>query len=99
MSGVDDVYKLGLERSPTDQEPVNVGLGREVLAVLGCDRTPILDSDAFRDIGTDRLAEPFPQRNVDFLRLLFGGGFSGADCPDGLVSYYDVVPVATNEFE
>ena len=36
VGGVDDVDKLGLERGAAHEEAVDVGLGRQLVGVLGC---------------------------------------------------------------
>ena len=36
VGGVDDVDELGLERGAAHEEAVDVGLGRQLVGVLGC---------------------------------------------------------------
>lgn len=91
-SRVDDVNKLGLERSTTDEETVDIRLVLEGTRVLAVDGTTVDDSDLV-GLGANLVLEVGSDLVVDLLGVLGGGSETGTDGPDGLVGNDHVGPV------
>ena len=83
--GVDDIDELGLERRATDEEAVDVGTLRELLAVGSVDGATVDDAGGFRDCGGHGLREERTDIDVRLLSLSGRGDLAGTDGPDGLV--------------
>ena len=94
---VDDVHELGLEGSTSDQEPVDVGLGIEVITVGGRGRTTVNDAGSVRNLGINLLAKPLTDLLVGVLCLLRSSHDTSTDGPHGLVSNHHVLPVTSLE--
>ena len=88
--GVDDIDELGLERRAADEEAVNVGTLRELLAVGGVHGTTVDDAGRVGDGGGHDLLEVGTDIDVRLLGLRGGGDLAGTDGPDGLVRDYDL---------
>lgn len=69
LSGIDDLHKLGLQRSTSHQETINVGLLGQLLGIGSGDRATVLDAQAVGDILGDVVAQPLAQEGVNFLGL------------------------------
>ena len=80
-----DVSKLWLEGSTTDEETINIFLMNEFNAVSISDGTTIDDSscigDLLGDIGIQIISDEF----VNFLSLSGGGNLAGTDSPNWLI--------------
>ena len=68
----DDVGKLGLEGSTTDEGSVNVGAEAELLGVLGSDGSSVDDAGLVGDLLRDALRKEFTDDLVRVLSLLRG---------------------------
>lgn len=90
---INNVNKLGLQRSTSDKESINVGLLGEFLAVLGVDGSTVENAGFVCCLGGDLFLEPLAEVGVDFLGLFGGCDFAGSDGPDGLVGDDDLGPV------
>lgn len=82
-----------LQASTSNQEPIDITLGSQVLAVLLADRATVDDSRLLCDLVADGLRQPLAESGVDLLRLRGGGDLAGANSPDGLVGNNNVSPL------
>ena len=100
MSHLGNVEELGLERSASNQEPIDIGRcscvgislevhGRRQLTqlstVLRIDTSSINDPRALSDGRRDSLAKPLSNVLVDLLSLLDGRDFARSDSPNGFI--------------
>jgi hypothetical protein len=90
---VDNIHKRRLQTSTSDQEPIDIRLLAQVLAVLLADTTTIDDSCLFRDLFADLLLQPFSDSSMDFLSLLSASNFTGTDGPNWFICNNDLAPV------
>lgn len=81
LVGVDDVVESRLQRSATNQEAINVGLLRELTAVLLGHTASIQDACLLSSLGGDLLLQPFTNSSVNLLCLLGGSDLAGTDSP------------------
>lgn len=82
-----------LQAGTANEEAVNIGLGRELAAVLLADGTTVDDTDVILSLGADGLAEPLTDSGVNLLSLLGGSDLAGTNSPDGLVGNNDLRPL------
>ena len=82
-----------LERCSSNQEPIDIGLLAQVLAVLLTDATTIYDSGLLGNLLADLLLQPRPDSGMYFLCLLGAGHLPGSDGPDGFVGNDNLGPV------
>lgn len=81
LVGVDDVVESRLQRSAANQEAINVGLLRELTAVLLGHTASIQDACLLSSLGGDLLLQPFTNSGVNLLCLLGGSDLAGTDSP------------------
>ena len=79
-----------VEARAADERTVNVGLGKELLGVLGLDAAAVLDADTFGRGGREELAQVLADELMRFLGLGGRGSLAGANGPNGLVGEDDV---------
>jgi hypothetical protein len=82
LVAVDNVHKCRLQASTSNQEAIDVGLLRQLLAVLLSHAAAIQDACLLSSLIRDLLLNPLADGLVDFLCLLGGGYFAGADRPE-----------------
>lgn len=82
-----------LQASTSNQEPIDITLGSQVLAVLLADRATVDDPRLLCDLVTDCLRQPLAESGVDLLRLRGGGDLSSANSPDRLVGNNNFSPL------
>ena len=82
---VDNVSELGLERGTTDEEAIDVGLGGKTTGSGSGGGSTVKDAGGLGNVGTGDLTEVLTDIGVGVLGLLWGGGKTGANGPDGLV--------------
>ena len=78
---------------PSDEESINISLLRQLLAILLAHAAPIDDPCGLRCFFRNSLSQPFPNLSMDFLCLLSGGHFPGANGPDGLICDDNLGPI------
>jgi len=78
---INDIDKSRLQTRPTNEEPIDVRLLRQVLTVLLADAATVDDACVLADGFIDLLSQELSHRGVDVLGLGGGGDFAGADCP------------------
>ena len=81
LVGVDDVVEGRFQRSAANQEAINVGLLRELTAVLLSHTATVQDACLLSSLGGDLLLQPFTNSGVDLLSLLGGSDLAGTDSP------------------
>jgi len=94
LGSVDDGDELlSDERSATNEETVDVGLGSKLVSGGRSDRATVDHADALGDVSRDVLGQPVTGPDVSLLSLVGSGGLASADSPDGLVGDDDARPV------
>jgi hypothetical protein len=81
LVSIDNIHKRRLQASPTNKEPINVRLLSQLIAVLLRHTAAVQDTRLLRSLGRNFLREPLAQCLVNFLCLLGGRDFAGADGP------------------
>ena len=90
--GVYNLDKVGLEAGAAHEASVDVRAGGQFAAV-GCGHAaPVHDAQVLRYLGRDVVPQPLPERGVDRLGLLGGGGLARSDGPHWLVRQYQAGP-------
>lgn len=78
---VDDINESRLQASTANKEAVNVGLLRELAAVLLRHATSIKNASLLRSLRGYLLLQPLTDRSMDLLCLLSGSDLAGANGP------------------
>ena len=84
LFAVDDVDEGRLQAGTTDQEPIDIGLLRQLSSVLLRNAATIEDPSLLSCLRGDRLLQPLADSSVDFLCLLGCCDFASADSPVSL---------------
>ena len=83
---VDDLHELvGLEGRAADEAAVHIGLGQQLLGVLGVHGAAVLDGDGPGHPRAVKAPDDGADAGADLGGLPGGGGAAGADGPDGLI--------------
>jgi len=81
------------KRSASDKEAVNIGLRNKFRSVCISDTSSVQNSHFVRRFGGNVFLQPSSNNFVSFLCLLWACRLSRADCPDWLVSDYNLAPI------
>lgn len=84
---------LWLQASTANQEPINIRLLSEVLAVLRAHAATIKDPRLLRRLSTNITSQPLPNRLMHLLRLLNRGDLTRANRPDRLIRHHNLTPI------
>ena len=78
------------QRCAADEAAVHIRLGKKLGRVGGFHRAAVLDGESFGGLPAIEGGDGGADHSVPLTRLGSGGGFSGADGPDGLIGDNDV---------
>mmetsp|Transcript_21330 Transcript_21330/g.31702 ORF Transcript_21330/g.31702 Transcript_21330/m.31702 type:complete len:338 (-) Transcript_21330:482-1495(-) len=94
---IDNIRKFRLERSTSDQETIDIGVGRQIRCVSGVGGTSVQDTSVLSDIGTSNLTKVLTDSGMSILSLLGGSSQPSSNGPNGFVGNDDLLPVLLSE--
>mmetsp|Transcript_4797 Transcript_4797/g.10923 ORF Transcript_4797/g.10923 Transcript_4797/m.10923 type:complete len:342 (-) Transcript_4797:200-1225(-) len=90
---VDNVSKLGLQRSTSDEESINVRLARQSRCRLSRGATSVQNTCLLRNIRSGNLTQVLTKIRMRLLGLIRSGNQTSSNSPDWLVSNHNIVPI------
>lgn len=90
---IHNLNELGLQRSTTHQETINILLADEVIAVLGVHRASVNDTDLLSHGGRHRRSHEGTNGSVRLLSLIGRRHLARSNSPHRLVRNHNVIPV------
>mmetsp|Transcript_27463 Transcript_27463/g.46607 ORF Transcript_27463/g.46607 Transcript_27463/m.46607 type:complete len:347 (-) Transcript_27463:216-1256(-) len=91
---VNDLQELWLQRSATDQEPINIRLHCKSLSVASVGGTTVHDANLLGDLWAHVVGHPLTDVSVRLLCLFRSGHNTSSNGPDWLLGNNNVAPIS-----